>query len=657
MARAAGTRFRLEWDTTIKRLAALLSAGAAGVSILSFLAGRGTAGSRAALGAGAAAADVELARLEVTPLADTAFALGDTLPLTALAADARGLALTAAAVHWMSDDSTVAVVDSAGQVVARGPGVTSVTVAAGSRAARARIWVLPRVAQLALEGDSVLRLAEGETRRVSAVARDARGHRIAAPGLQWSTADREIAAVDTSGAVRAVAPGSTTLAAGVEGLLAQSRVEVMPVPTSLALVAGAEQRAAAGQRLGAPITVQVLSRSGRPVPNAVVRFEAGSGGRAEPDSALTDARGFARTAWILGPVPGRQRLAALVAPIDSPFVVLAEADPVPANTRITILSDSLAGRVGAPAAAPVAIQVTDSTGAALADLPVAWTALDGGSFAALDTRTDTLGQARAIWTFGTRAGRQRARVQVGNPRTVPPLRLAATVRPAPPVAVRLVGGGGQRAAAGMPLARPVVLEAVDSFGNPVAGAAIRLTTPAGGAADSLVETGPDGQASVRWTLSVTAGPTSLVARLAGSKAALEIPATAEPAAPAKLRFAPAPPTGIAGQSLSKPVQVTVTDRFGNPVPEVAVTFQPSAGRVSPLRAVTDERGVATTRWTLGFSAGKQNLIAQVKATRVRVGLSVTVRAPAAKAKPASAAPAAVRPRPEPVRSPLGTVVP
>jgi len=655
MARAAGTRFRLEWDTTIKRLAALLSAGAAGVSILSFLAGRGTTGSRAAVGA--LAAEVELARLEVTPLADTAFALGDTLPLTALAADARGLALTARSVHWMSDDSTVATVDSAGQVVARGPGVTSVTVAAGSRAARARIWVLPRVAELAFEGDSVLRLAEGETRRLSVVARDARGHRIPAPGLQWSTADREIAVADTSGVIRAVAPGSTTLAVAVAGLLVQSPVEVVPVPTSLALVAGAEQRASAGQRLGAPITLQVVSRSGRPVPNAVVRFEAGSGGRAEPDSAVTDARGLARTIWVLGPIPGRQRLAALVAPIDSPLVALAEADPVPANTRITILGDSLAGMVSASAADPVAIQVTDSTGAALADLPVAWIALDGGSFAALDTRTDTLGQARAIWTFGTRAGRQRARIQVGNPRTMPPLRLAATVRAAPPVALRLVSGGGQRGVAGMPLARPVVLQAVDSFGNPVAGATIRLATPAGGAADSLVETGPNGQASVRWTLSVTSGPTSLVARLAGSKATLEIPATAEPAAPAKLRVAPVPPTGIAGRVLPQPVQVTVTDRFGNPVPKVTVTFQPSAGRVSPLRGVTDERGVAATRWTLGFSAGKQNLTALVKATRARGGVSVTVRVAAAKAKSASPAPAAARPRPEPERSPLGTVVP
>ncbi len=654
MARAAGTRFRVEWDTTIKRLAALLSAGAAGVSILSFLAGRGTASSRAAA-AVAAVAETDPARIEVTPAADTAFAVGDTLPLTALAADARGLALTGARVHWLSDDSAVAVVDSAGQVVAHGPGVTAVTVALGGRAARARIWVIPRVAALALEGDSVLRLAEGETRRLQAVARDARGHLIPAAQLQWSTADREVAVADTGGEIRGVAPGVTTLTVTAGGLLAQRRVEVMPVPASLTLIAGAGQRAAAGQRLAGRIGVQVVSRSGRPVPGALVRFQTGAGGgRAEPDSVVTDTRGLAEAAWILGPVPGRQRLAVQVAPIDSPLVALAEADPVPLNTRITLLTDTLAGTVGAAGAEPVVIQVTDSSGTSLADIPVAWAAQDGGSFAALDTRTDSLGQARAVWTFGPRAGRQRARVQVGNPRTLPPLRLSAPVQAAAPVAVRLLSGGGQRGPAGTLLPDPVILQAVDRFGNPVAGAPIRLATPQGGATDSLVQTGADGRARVRWTLSVTAGATSLVARLAGSEAAIQVPATALPAAPAKLRFASALGAGTAGQPLARTLQVSVTDRFGNPVPGAVVSFRPSAGRVSPLRAATDQQGIAMTRWTLGLSAGKQTLVAEVKATRARVGLSVTVRPPARAGAAPTPPPAA---RPEPKRSPFGTVVP
>ena len=99
-----------------------------------------------------------------------------------MAADAHGQALHAAAVHWSADDPTVAEVDSTGQVVARGVGVTSVTVAIGGRAGRARIWVLPRVTALAVEGDSVIRVAEGEAVTLQAAASDARGNRIPPTG-------------------------------------------------------------------------------------------------------------------------------------------------------------------------------------------------------------------------------------------------------------------------------------------------------------------------------------------------------------------------------------------------------------------------------------------------------------------------------------------
>src|SRR5690606_27797228 len=75
-------------DSTIKRLAALLSGGAALVSILSFLVGRRSAPD---LVAGMSVAEVD--RLDLLPTTDTAFALGDTVRLTALAADARGRAV------------------------------------------------------------------------------------------------------------------------------------------------------------------------------------------------------------------------------------------------------------------------------------------------------------------------------------------------------------------------------------------------------------------------------------------------------------------------------------------------------------------------------------------------------------------------------------
>jgi hypothetical protein len=124
---------KTKWDSTFKGVAALLSGGAALVSILSFVASRRESQDSARM-AGLAAAEVS--RIDLAPAADTAYSIGDTLHITTMAADAHGQALHAAAVHWSVDDPTVAEVDSTGQVVARGAGVTSVTVAIGGRAGR-----------------------------------------------------------------------------------------------------------------------------------------------------------------------------------------------------------------------------------------------------------------------------------------------------------------------------------------------------------------------------------------------------------------------------------------------------------------------------------------------------------------------------------------
>jgi hypothetical protein len=53
--------------------------------------------------------------------------------------------------------------------------------------------------------------------------------------------------------------------------------------------------------------------------------------------------------------------------------------------------------------------------------------------------------------------------------------------------------------------------------------------------------------------------------------------------------------------------VLVTDGFGNPVPDISVTFTPSAGSVSGSPVLTGEDGQATVTWTLGTTAGTQTL--------------------------------------------------
>lgn len=623
---------KVEWDHKIKLLATILSGGAALASILSFVAGRRSAHDRAAVEGLAA---VEVTRIALSPLADTAYSIGDTLHFTTLAADAHGQALHAASVSWTVDDPAIAAVDSAGQVVARKAGETTVTVAIGGRAGRARIVVHPRLTRIAIVSDTVLSIAEGTTLELRVMGSDARGNWQRPGGVAWSGGDADVATIDTLGTLRAVAPGRTTIAAAAAGLVAERQVRVTPVPTSMTLTAGAAQRAPAGQRLPNPVAVQVVSRSGRPVAGVEVRFDPSPAmGEVEPTFATTDSVGVAASRWTLGPVPGRQRLAVEVAGIDSALMVTAEADPTPKNTKIAMQGDSLVAEAGTMLTRAVLIQVTDTTGVVLADVPVAWTALDGGAFSQASARTDSLGMAQARWHLGPKAGRQRAKVQVGNPRSLPPFDVTAQAVPGAAAALRLVSGDQQRGVVGTPLAKSIVLRVTDSLGNGVAGTPIRLVTHAG-TIDSVVTTDENGRATARWTLGKMAGEVKVVARMEDIEESTVVTATARPGPARVIEFTSAPSSGSVGRALSSTVRVVVRDQFGNPVPNTTVRFSVASGSTAPREGATDAAGMIGTKWTLGSKAGNQVLTASVKSPAVKATHAVKAAAPPGPKTPTS----------------------
>lgn len=86
-----------------------------------------------------------------------------------------------------------------------------------------------------------------------------------------------------------------------------------------------------------------------------------------------------------------------------------------------------------------------------------------------------------------------------------------------------------------------------------------------------------------------------------------------------------PLAGPAGETLAERVVVRVEDADQNPLPGVTVTFSVSAtgASVDPATTVTDDRGEAGTRWTLGSSPGPQILTASTSG-----GASVQISATA-----------------------------
>jgi hypothetical protein len=593
-----------------KLVAAVATTGAACVSIISFVYSFGIVGKSEAhrtLG------NLDVAWVGVRPAVDTATAIGDTLHLAATITDRAGAFLVGTSPAWSSENPGVALVRNDGSVVAQGPGTTTITVAVGGRVARSRIVVRQRVASvdvIGADGTDGLTMPELDRQPLRARARDARGHAIADVAARWRVDDSSVVALDSAGIATARTPGRTIVTVAVDGVVGHAALSVVAAPATIGLLSGAGQHAPAGRALPQNAVVRVISRRGLPVSGALVTFRVEQGdGVLEPASALSDADGRARTSWTLGGLPGSQSLIATVQHLDSTIVITAEADPLPANTRAVAAVDHPSGAAALTLANPVELRITDTTGRVLPDVPVSWHALDGTA-EPLAPRTDSTGIARARWTLGRAAGTQRLRAQVGTAHggaSIPPVTFTATALAGPAARMVVLSGDRQRGTVGAPLRRPIIVRVLDAAGNGVADAALVVSVPSGTLLDTLVRTDSSGSAVLDWTLGRSAGSNTLGVRQTGSVESLHVVAWAQPGPPANLdldevRGSPA------GASRRKLV-ATVTDLYGNLVPNAKLTLTAKGGRVSPSHAVSDGRGAVPLTWTPGSGAALSGAIA------------------------------------------------
>jgi hypothetical protein len=596
------------------------SSGAALVSIFTALYSYGVIGSSESH---QAIGNMGAAWVGLRPSIDTASAISDTVHYAATVTDKNGSILVGARPVWTTGDSSIATVQPDGSVIARGPGKTMVSVVVGRLVTHSTIVVRQKVANVEVgraNGDSLIVLPEGAELQLRAHPTDARGYAIAGLTPTWHIDDNSVASLDSSGLLSGRSAGRTMIGAKIEGVSGRTSVSVVTPATAIALVAGINQRALAGKTLPQAVVVRATNRRGGPATGKKVTFRLTDGqGQIDPASAITDADGRARATWTLGSYPGRQTLFASVENVDSSLAVLAEADPVPSNTRVVSLVDHVSGQAGDLLPDTVAIRVTDSAGRVLADVPVRWTAVDGGSVESISARTDSLGVASARWTLSKKTGMQRLRAQVGGGSAlgVPPVTIDATALAGAASAIVVVSGDGQRAPAGAQLPRSIVVRVIDANGSSVVGAALSLSASGGNLSDSALVTDSIGTARTRWTMGHSAGDYTLAVHLEGLKKLLKIAARATPAAPANLAFDDMPGEKRSKESVKvKKLFALVTDVYGNPVPEARVNFSVKSGTVTPSRAVSDARGRAALTWKLGSKTGEQTLFGVVRGSDV-----------------------------------------
>jgi adhesin/invasin len=190
-----------------------------------------------------------------------------------------------------------------------------------------------------------------------------------------------------------------------------------------------------------------------------------------------------------------------------------------------------------------------------------------------------------------------------------------------PASVTVVQGDQQNGRVGAPLPQPLVVAVADATGRPVEGAVVVfvLTDAAPGAslAPDTTTTDADGTATSQVVLGTRPGSQTGEVRAFGTgdmpTATTDFTLTALSEAANGIRAVEGDgQSAPVGSALPQPLVVEVADAFGNPIPDVQVSWTADGGgTVSAPTTTTGGDGRTSVQRTLGPAAGTQRTLASV----------------------------------------------
>ena len=385
------------------------------------------------------------------------------------------------------------------------------------------------------------------------------------------------------------------------------------LPARVEITSGNDQRARVGTELAQPLVARVLDEDGRPVPNAVVNFRVTSGGGSVFTGAVqADAKGEARERWTLGTVTAdSQRVevrvsnAATANPVAlATFRAVADAD---APARVEAVSGSgQAGSSGAALPDSLAARVLDRFSNPVPGAAVTWTVVSGGGQITPTSTSNAAGIAKAVWTLGARLdSAQVAEVSVG---TTTRARFSALAGVTPGTRFTKTGGDAQTGPILARLPQPLKVVVLHENGTPVVGVTVgwQQSLGSGYVTQPTSVTNAQGEAVTEWVLGEKTGTRTVTAVLTPGTFTETQPvvftATPTPGAPNLILKVAGDRAGGAGEA--GPISVVVTDMYGNPTPNVDVTWTGSPELVfEPRVSRTDARGIAQGTVTLPGRVG------------------------------------------------------
>jgi uncharacterized protein YjdB len=177
-------------------------------------------------------APVPVATVTVSP-ASSSLLVGATAQLTAVTRDASNNVLTGRVVTWSSSNTAVSRVSASGLVTAVAAGSATITATSETKTGTAATTVSAAppapVATVSVSPGSSSLLV-GATVQLSATLRDASNNVLTGRVVTWSSANSGIASVSSTGLVRGVAAGSTTITATSETKTGTATENVQAAP-------------------------------------------------------------------------------------------------------------------------------------------------------------------------------------------------------------------------------------------------------------------------------------------------------------------------------------------------------------------------------------------------------------------------------------------
>jgi uncharacterized protein YjdB/alpha-tubulin suppressor-like RCC1 family protein len=281
-------------------------------------------------------------------------AVGESMQLTATARSTSGTA-AGSRVKWASNDTAIATVSDTGLVTAIAVGTATITATSDDVTGTATVAVTPAPVAQVNVNPAMRSLPAGDSVRLEAAVRDARGVTLTDRTVAWASSHPAIATVAGDGTVTALAEGTAEVTATAEGIKGSARISVQRAPVGAVALKPGTLALTVGQSV--TVEAAVTDPKGRKLTDRTVEWSSTAPGVVSVSAAGVVVGQAEGTAEILAAVEGvKASVVVKVAPVPVASVTIANPDPITVGGQVTL-----------------ALTVKDGGGRPLTGRAAAWT--------------------------------------------------------------------------------------------------------------------------------------------------------------------------------------------------------------------------------------------------------------------------------------------